>query len=372
MVYLDYEKLEQENRRLGKNLRDLLFRIENNQKIQAHFHAYEAKIFQSARLPALLDTLLLESLSHFHLDSVSLLLNDRDHSRRTLIEHLGISGYEGHLRFFHHASVLDSLFASPPVVRLGELESPEAFKLFPGEKEIRSCAMLPLLRHQHLMGSIHFGSADSQRFVAGMSVDFLQHLAMIIAVCLENAFGVEFLRQQSLVDVLTQIFNRRSFEHELERELSRSARRGHPLSCLFIDIDHFKKINDAYGHPAGDECLRQMTRQVSKMLRKTDIFARYGGEEFVILLPEETLEHARLTAERIRASIGEMVIKAQDGKTFQATLSIGVAVHDFSCDRETPGDRHGLHTRGEQLIAQADHAMYEAKRAGRNRVCLAQ
>jgi len=358
---------ELENKRLEKTLQELRRRIEDNQQIQSHFQEFELQIFHCDTLAELFDKLLLDSLTHFRLDSVSILLNDTDHQMRTLAERMRISNYNSRLQFFHNPLIFNNLFADPPVARLGELEASEVIRLFPQGTRIKSSALLPLIRHNRVMGCINFGSVDAERFTPDKSADFLDHLAMVTAVCLENAFGLESLRQQSLIDVLTQVYNRRSFEIEFERELSRAARHGHTLSCLFIDIDHFKTINDTYGHQSGDECLRVVAHHIRELLRKTDVFARYGGEEFVALMPEANMEHARQTAERIREGIAGIGIKAENGAVFQATLSIGVASHHFI--EKGVINLQGL---GENLLSLADHAMYEAKRSGRNKVCLAQ
>jgi len=358
---------EQEHKHLEKTMQDLLRRIEDNQQIQSHFQEFELQIFHCDNLIELFDQLLLESLTYFRLDSVSILLNDHDHQMRTLAERLRVSGYNGRLQFFHNPLMFNLLFADPPLARLGVLDAPEAIRVFPQGSRIKSSALLPLIRHNQVMGSLNFGSVDPERFTVDKSADFLNHLAMTVAVCLENAFSIESLRQQSLIDVLTQVYNRRSFEIELERELSRAARHGHILSCLFIDIDHFKTINDSYGHQSGDECLRQVAHHIKQLLRKTDVFARYGGEEFVALMPEANLEHAYETAERIRESIAELGINAENGKIFQVTLSIGVSSHHFIEKGEKV-----LQALGENLLSKADHAMYEAKRSGRHKVCLAQ
>lgn len=359
--------VEQENKRLERTMQELLRRIEDNQQIQAHFQDFEAQLLHCDSLVELFDKLLLEALGHFRLEGLTLLLNDADHQMRTLSDRLRISSYDGRLQFCHNPLLFDSLYADPPVVRLGGLDSQEAIKLFPQGTRIRSSALLPLVRHNRVIGSFNFGSTDTSRFTPEKSSDFLNHLARIVSVCLENCFSVESLRHQSLIDVLTQVYNRRSFELELERELARAARHHHPLACMFIDIDHFKKINDSYGHPSGDECLQRVARMVKEQLRKSDVFARYGGEEFVALMPEESAAGARLTAERIREAVASIRIPAEDGKEFQVTLSIGIASHHF-------GDRVDLELRdlGDRLLSQADHAMYEAKRSGRNRVCLAQ
>jgi len=355
---------ERENRRLEKVVKNLLHRIEDNQQIQAHFNKFELLLLHCDTLSELLDRLLLDALNHFRLDTVSLLLNDTDHQMRTLCERMDLGNYEGRLQFFHNELFFTHLFRSPPEVRLGKLDTLESSKLFPQGVRIESSALLPLVRHQKIIGCMNFGSVEPSRFTPDKSTDFLDHLARIIAVCLENGFSYESLRYQSRIDMLTQIYNRRSFEIELDKELSRAIRHQHSLSCLFIDIDHFKQVNDTYGHQSGDECLRQVACQVKEHLRKTDVFARYGGEEFVILLPEEDIQGAVNIAERVRSSIETMQIRgAEKDQTFQVSLSIGAADILFESDEQKAG---------ESLLSRADEAMYQAKKSGRNRVCRAE
>lgn len=357
---------DQENRRLEQRLQEVLRRVEDNQQIHAHFQDYELQVFHCDGLADLFDKLLLESLTHFRLDGATLLLNDEDHQMRTLAERLHIPAYDGRLQFLHNPRIFEHLFGQAPTARLGSLPAEDAIRLFPQGSRVQSSALLPLMRHNRVMGCFNFGSEDAGRFTADKSADFLNHLARVVAVCLENAFGLESLRHQSLIDVLTQVYNRRSFDIELDRELSRAVRHGQTLACMFIDIDHFKTINDTYGHQSGDECLRRVAQCVKGHLRKTDVFARYGGEEFVALMPEENLDKAYATAERIREAVASLTIQADHGKYFHTSLSIGIAVHEFSGK-----DEHASREQADLLLSRADHAMYEAKRSGRNRVCLA-
>lgn len=166
------------------------------------------------------------------------------------------------------------------------------------------------------------------------------------------------LRQHAVYDVLTGIYNRRYGMSILEREVSRSKRLNTPFSCLLIDIDHFKSINDDYGHDVGDQVLRRVSQELQKFIRPYDSFFRYGGEEFMILMPGLTLQEAYSCAERMR-EICESV-KFSLSKTdpdLNITFSAGVA----QCQ---PDDTH------KTLIKRADKALYEAKRSGRNKVLL--
>ena len=160
-----------------------------------------------------------------------------------------------------------------------------------------------------------------------------------------------------MTDPLTGLQNRRSL-FELGRvEFSRAYRMNRPFCCMMLDIDHFKQVNDNYGHPIGDEVLQEFATRCKNSVRAVDLIGRYGGEELIILLPETDRETALHVAERLRFSIEEAPIKVSHGEV-RVTVSIGVAAKDeYTTDLET-------------LIARADQAMYIAKHKGRNCVAM--
>jgi diguanylate cyclase (GGDEF)-like protein len=161
----------------------------------------------------------------------------------------------------------------------------------------------------------------------------------------------------AVTDGLTGLFNHRTFQEKLSGEFRRMQRLAGPLSLLLIDIDFFKKINDAYGHPAGDEVLRGIAAVIRETIRNIDIPARYGGEEFAAILLGTNHEGARKMAERLRKTISEKTFSL-DGKEVVVTVSIGAAT--------SPYDTGGR----EELVEKADQALYHAKRSGRNRCVL--
>jgi two-component system, cell cycle response regulator len=171
---------------------------------------------------------------------------------------------------------------------------------------------------------------------------------------IETAYHDEIYRLTT-VDGLTQIFNRRYFEETLDREISRCNRYGRELSLIMIDIDLFKKINDGFGHLAGDYVLKQLASTVRTRIRREDIFARYGGEEFVVLLPELDHKQAVVVADKMRKIIEKHPFKF-DNQEISVTISLGVATL-------AEGQRDGA-----DLLKLADSKLYEAKQAGRNRV----
>lgn len=165
----------------------------------------------------------------------------------------------------------------------------------------------------------------------------------------ELAQHLEIFKEKSRFDGLTKIYNRATFMEMLHDEIRRSLTLDHPLSLLLLDIDDFKKINDAYGHPAGDIVLRNLGMLLANTLRRDDIVARYGGEEFVVLVPRETREQARQIGEKLRHKIASM--PQQDAPSF--TVSIG-------CTEYVPKETI------DSFIKRADMALYDAKRSGKN------
>jgi two-component system cell cycle response regulator len=177
----------------------------------------------------------------------------------------------------------------------------------------------------------------------------------IVGGNVESVYYEEIYRLMT-VDGLTDLHNKRFFTEAIEKEIARCRRYERAFSLVFFDIDHFKKINDTYGHLAGDAVLRQVGALVKLRLRHTDIPARTGGEEFGIIVPEVALDGARLLADKLRRSIEEAHFKFE-GTVIPVTVSLGVA--EWTPAIQTP----------EEIVKQADDRLYEAKRGGRNRVC---
>lgn len=155
-------------------------------------------------------------------------------------------------------------------------------------------------------------------------------------------------------DPMTEAFNKRAFLMEIEKEVGFSRRHGQPLALIMFDLDHFKKVNDTYGHAAGDLVIRAVAQRVMQSMRKEDIFARYGGEEFALLLRSTNIEGAFIVAERLRRGIEELEV-THNGRRIPCTVSVGVALLDENITRPT------------ELIEAADERLYQAKRKGRNR-----
>jgi len=253
--------------------------------------------------------------------------------------------------------------ASEPEVRrahLGPVPPGGQMQYFPAYAQpLGSMAIVPLILRGERVGSLNQGSDDPTHFNPEVATDLLEHLAAVTAICIDNAVNRARLAHQSLTDALTNVGNRRFFEQRLREEVSVWQRRGGDLSCLFVDLDHFKQINDRYGHQAGDLVLQQAARLFSQGLRASDVLARYGGEEFALLLPATDAARALEIAERLRTRLAGARIASSAESALRITASIGLASLDGSTVRHAKEP-------GAWLLQHADAALYAAKARGRN------
>jgi diguanylate cyclase (GGDEF)-like protein len=179
------------------------------------------------------------------------------------------------------------------------------------------------------------------------------------ASALSNLRLLETMKHEANVDTLTGLYNRRFLEDYARKTLAMGRRKNQPFGIIMMDLDHFKDINDAYGHETGDRILRQFAKTITQAMRETNLAARYGGEEFVVLLPDTDAQACVLVAERIRRAVERMVVQSPTGKLLtDLTVSLGIAVYPD----------HGQEY--EELVQASDKALYESKRAGRNRSTL--
>jgi diguanylate cyclase (GGDEF)-like protein/PAS domain S-box-containing protein len=219
---------------------------------------------------------------------------------------------------------------------------------------IRSFIGAPILSGGRVIGFINLDGRKPGMFLE-KSASWLQAFASHAALAIENARLFERLEMQAITDNLTGLYNQRYFEEVAAKEIQRSIRYKKPLSLIMMDIDHFKSVNDQFGHRAGDQVLQLIAKTCKNVLRKMDVISRYGGEEFTVLLPETDLGAALLVADRLRESIASTPLVLTEGK-IRVTCSMGVADYQ-SC----PFDM-------KEFNNCADKALYEAKRAGRNTV----
>jgi two-component system cell cycle response regulator len=223
-------------------------------------------------------------------------------------------------------------------------------------KDYESLLVVPLIVKDEVTGTFTVAATRAGAFPSDKR-DMLGVIANQVAVSMQNARMYEALEEQATTDGLTGLVNHRTFQERFQAMLGRAERHELAVSLLLTDIDHFKKINDSYGHPTGDEVLRRVAAILKASARKIDIVARYGGEEFALVLEGTDRAGAFQLAERIRQEVEAQSFPSSKG-SFSATLSIGVASYPDD-SRDKP-----------EIIARADQALYSAKHGGRNRtVC---
>ncbi len=301
------------------------------------------------------------------LDKVCVLVLERfpvDHVAIILAE-------EGHLRVGAHHGNLTPVVQSGAIIPEGtglvyqalmgartilvnDVKVVEGY--FPGFEETQSEMCVPLVFFGEKLGVLVLESARLHAFEQ-TDVQPLEAVADICAAAIQNAHFFERAKQLAYLDGLTGIFNRRYFEMRIGEEIERARRYESNLSVVMMDIDHFKRLNDEFGHLLGDEVLRQISRLFQQHLRKSDIICRYGGEEFALLLPQTTGEDAMDVAEKLRKTIEAYPFP---GVPRPVSISAGMAAYpEFGKTRD-------------EIVASADAALYHAKQNGRNRIVSAE
>jgi len=241
-------------------------------------------------------------------------------------------------------------------VRVGDVEKDPRFKPAPKTLtrfDIRSIIAEPLWSAGNVIGVVSVSSPKTNAFTTDHEL-----LARLLANCSAPPIERVRLRRLAMTDDLTLAYNQRYLAPRFYEEIERARRTGSDVSVLLMDLDHFKLVNDEHGHAAGDVILRLFADRVRSLVRKMDIFIRRGGEEFNLVMPGTSLDHARATAERIRARMADAPFAIAADTLIPQTVSIGVATWD---GEEAP----------EELQRRADMAMYRAKENGRNRVEIA-
>ncbi len=212
-------------------------------------------------------------------------------------------------------------------------------------------AVVPLIYRDRPMGVLMVSSDDPARVWQENEVLLMRTVADQVAVAVNHARLFAQMQQQALTDSLTGCFNRRAFEMQVERDINLATRMRQPVSLLLLDIDHFKRINDTFGHDAGDAALRLLAHTFRTEMRGVDMAARFGGDEFAVILPQAGLDGALIVAERLRASVARTEVPGVGN----ITISLGIATFPLHASSR------------DMLLSIADRALYNAKQLGRNR-----
>jgi diguanylate cyclase (GGDEF)-like protein len=251
-------------------------------------------------------------------------------------------------RFKTGEGVTGAVLESKQLCYIPDTRADQRYLYYKGEKmEDGSFLCIPLIFRGQVVGILNFTRTGFNAF-SPQEIQFLNTIAVEIAIALANARLYYQTRELSVRDELTQLYNRRHFRETFPLEIKRAGRFGQTLSLLMIDIDHFKHFNDTHGHLEGDKRLQEIAQAIRSNLREVDFTARFGGEEFVVLLPNTSKQDALIVAEKVRR-----VCTALPGE--RLTLSVGIA----TC----PQDGNKV----DNLLQAADQALYEAKWEGRDR-----
>jgi diguanylate cyclase (GGDEF)-like protein len=333
-----------------QSIETLLETLKKNDEITRKFQEIETKILSILEFTDLFEILLDEIRQKFQVPYVWLTLID--------------TGDEsGLLQFLEHSKILET--------NLNIVSSDTFFKLVPRNTEpllvnddmkpyyrllppikkilVKSMAIAPITMNGQIIGSLNQADFSYLRFAPGIDTSLLEQLAIKVSLCLANVTAHEKLKFLAYHDPLTGSLNRRVMESILKREFMRARRYNSPLSLVFLDIDYFKKINDHYGHDAGDQVLIHLARGMESMVRNSDVVARFAGDEFIVILPETAAKKAASMMARIKDYFFQTPLRLEDAE-IPVSISFGVAsIEDKTI--ETP----------EALIKAADGELYRMK-----------
>ncbi|MFZ6815924.1 DUF484 family protein [Undibacterium sp. Rencai35W] len=358
-------ELRRENSMLRNQLANLLEHAHQNQQIMSRHQDFDLRLISTSSFRELVENIFSTLAKMSELDIVTLGLLDRQKGLQKIVLDLNITPEEFPALFFVQ-NELDLRIHGEQLRKpvLGVFNQADHGNMFASsEKKPASVAIVPLIRQNKLLGYLNLGSFQASRFNATMATDFIEHMASIIAICLENVINNERLTHMGLTDPLTNVSNRRYVEQRMLEEIGRARRQQYSIVCMYLDIDFFKQINDRYGHQGGDDVLIEVSNRIKAELRLSDTMGRFGGEEFVALLVDASAEDGMMVAERIRKSIAERPFQFHQMGSCQATISIGVSTLSESLNYGK------IDNVARELLQDADQALFRAKNQGRNRVC---
>lgn len=354
-----------ETEQLKLRFHELVEKVRENQAVLERFQKFQLAMLSAEDISVLLETLMSKSIRHFDISDCRLVWFDSQQVLRPLIDEETLARYGHRLVFSGLTYDIETLFENRELTPILKPLSPvDKLRWFPGKTQVASAAFIPLIQKGLLVGAYLLGSPELKRFTPDKATDFIAHMGLIASMCLQSNVNQEQIRMLSMLDNLTKVKNRRCFDNDIRKEIARSRRNNQPLSCLFIDADYFKKVNDTYGHQAGDETLMCLAKWVQDQLREGDHLARYGGEEFAVLLPQCNEGLALQVAERIRGFIEAQTINFESIE-FQITLSIGSSTFN-----PKGYDALSVDDVIKSLLGSADLGVYDAKERGRNQVCV--
>jgi diguanylate cyclase (GGDEF)-like protein len=350
------EKISQADASGLPDLERILETLKENEEIARKFFEIEVSILSILDFQGLFERLLSEIREKFGIPCVWISLIDKSEisdliqalaSSKDLRERLNVIDRKTFLKLIDNTT--------SPLLLNGDLRP--YYPIFPrGQLNfIRSMAVSPIRLHGEVIGSLNQADFSRLRYRPGMDTRLLEQLAVKVSICLSNVIAHERIKWLAVRDPLTSLLNRRVMETILKREHKRALRYRTPLSLAFLDIDHFKDVNDRHGHECGDALLRYVSSQLMGITRDIDVVARYGGDEFVIILPGTSAEEVSKLLHRLQQHFQDYPM-GQGENSIPVSISFGVAsVTD-------PGV-----TDPESLLRAADAMLYSIKKSKKSK-----
>jgi diguanylate cyclase (GGDEF)-like protein len=306
-------------------IEEIMERLKLNEEIAQKFFEVEVRILSTLHFTDLFERLLTEIRDKFSIPHVWISLVD-DSSVSHLIDEVAASEVvRERLNVIQKVDFL-SLVGNTRKPLLANKDLSSFYRLLPEGKTylIRSLAIAPIVLDDCIIGSLNCADGSDLRYAPGMDTTLLERLAVKVSIALSNVTAHEKIRLAASRDPLTGLLNRRAMESILTREFDRAKRYGQGLSVLFLDLDHFKSINDRYGHDVGDAVLIYVSGLLQEMCRSSDVAARFGGDEVFIILPSTQFAAARAFAERAKRHLQDHPFLSE-GIKIQVSFSVGIA-----------------------------------------------
>lgn len=324
--------------------------VRHNEEIARKFFEIEKRILTILNFSDLFEVLLTEIRSKFGIPYTWISLIDNSDLSEFIQELEASEALKPLLNVIDRES-FDTLVGARTCPLLVNHNLKPYFRLLPENRKyfVKSMAIAPLSLDGRLIGSLNQADITVKRFQPGIDTSLLEQLAVKVSLCLSNVTAHEKLRYLAYHDPLTGLLNRRVMESVLEREFYRYLRYPKSLSVVFVDLDQFKRVNDAHGHDRGDDLLKYVARVLIELSRSTDVVARYAGDEFVMILPETDENSAGMLMKRIHRHFKRNPLCVPDAK-IPISISYGIAT----------ADTHRIDS-PQSLLKQADEALYAAK-----------
>ncbi len=325
-------------------------RLSENDRIAHRFFELQASVLSIHNFKDFFDRLLKGIEERFKVPYVWVSLITSSRATRLVKTFIASEDFLMHLNFIDREAFMEITGGShkPRLANTG-LEVYKNLLPFGQEIPFRSFAMVPITFDGKPAGSLNFADTSPERYQPGIDTGFLEQLGMIVSICLSNVAAHEELNTLAFKDPLTGLLNRRAMENALKREFARAKRYLLPMSLVFMDLDHFKKINDTYGHDYGDDLLRFVASSLTEMARESDIIARFAGDEFVLILPGTPDAEAGKFVNRIKDFFKTNCLNFK-GKQILAHFTHGIS----SVGEDGVSDPSSL-------IKKADEKLYKAK-----------